>query len=263
MKKHPLIWFYVLAFVLSWMGWAPMVAASQGVSFFQHPAFHFLLILPAVGPALAAFLVQRNALGHARASAWFRSLWRWRANGLWLFVAMILPALLLLADDGIARALGWSASAPMGQTTPAVALSALVVALLSNPWEEVGWRGFALPRLQSRYTAFTATLIVGTLWALWHVPLFFWADNPMSHYPFGVWFVSTVANAFVYTWLFNSTGGSVTAVAVYHVANNTYGPIIGSGSVLSNGIVNVVVAAVVVTVFGVSHLSRNERTRAS
>ncbi|MBC7250609.1 MAG: CPBP family intramembrane metalloprotease [Anaerolineae bacterium] len=263
MKKHPVLWFYLLAFAIAWLGWLPMVAASQGVSWFRHPTFQILLILPAVGPTLAALIVQRVLVGKAGIDSWFRSLWRWKGGVLWLVVTIALPALLLLVDNFVAQAFGLPVSAEIGGgKTAGLVLSAFVVALISNPWEEVGWRGFALPRLQARHTAFTATLIVGTLWALWHLPIFFWADNPMSKYPFVLWFISTVANAFVYTWLYNSTRGSVLAVALYHVLNNTYGVLIGSGSVAASCIVNVAVAVILIGVFGQANLSRSERVRA-
>ncbi len=65
MKKHPLVWFYGLAFGISWLGWFPMVAASHGVSLFDSSFFQFLLILPAIGPALAAMIVTWASDGKA------------------------------------------------------------------------------------------------------------------------------------------------------------------------------------------------------
>ncbi len=148
------------------------------------------------------------------------------------------------------------------ENTAGLLLGAFLIALLSNPWEKVGWRGFALPRLQARHTAFTATLIVGTLWAVWHLPLFFWADNPMSRYPFAGWFVSTIANAFLHTWLYNSTQGSVLGVALYHVLDNTYGVLLGSGSVIARSIVDIAVAVALIGILGHRNLARGERVRA-
>ena len=105
MKKRPVFWFYVLAFVISWLGWLPMVAASQGVSLFKHPAFQILLILPAIGPTLAAVIVQRVLVGKAGTDSWFRSLWRWKVSVPWLVVTIALPATLHLADNLVARIL--------------------------------------------------------------------------------------------------------------------------------------------------------------
>ena len=135
-----------------------------------------------------------------------------------------------------------------------VLISSLVIALLSNPWEEVGWRGFALPRLQSRYNALIATLIVGLLWGLWHLPLFWWVENPMSAYPFMPWLISVVAEAVIYTCLYNGSGGSLLIVSLYHIASNTLGPVL-AGSVTSLTAVHSLIAIISIFVFGPRLLS--------
>ena len=236
-----------------------MVAASHDVSWFKQPAFQVLLILPAVGPALAAVIVQRALVGKKGTNFWFRSLWRWKAGVRWLVVSVTLPAVLLLAESVVERVLGLTASGIVSQRTAGLVFGAFVIALVSNPWEEVGWRGFALPRLQKDHSAFFATLVVGILWALWHLPLFFWAENPMSQYPFLLWSVNTIAEAFIYTWLYNSTQGSVLAVALYHVLNNTYGALLGSGSIPARLVVTVTMAAILLGAHGTQNLSRGER----
>ncbi|WP_298490667.1 type II CAAX prenyl endopeptidase Rce1 family protein, partial [uncultured Chloroflexus sp.] len=73
-----------------------------------------------------------------------------------------------------AALLGWPDDllAPQDERV-AVVIAALISSLLANPWEEVGWRGFALPHWQQRYNALAATVIVGGLWGLWHLPIFF------------------------------------------------------------------------------------------
>ncbi len=262
MKRHPVASFYLLAFAISWAGWFPSVIASRGIPWFGHPVFQILLILPAIGPTLAALIVQRACVGRAEANRWFRSLWWWRIGMRWAGIAVVLPALILLVKALVTKVFGLSPTwEPGDENRIGVAIFAFVVALLSNPWEEVGWRGFALPRLQASHSALASTLVVGALWGLWHLPLFFWEDNPMSTYPFAVWFVGTVAEAFIYTWLYNSTQGSVLSVALYHVLTNTYGPLIGGISVTASSIVNVVVAAVLVAVYGGTHLSRGGRIR--
>ncbi|GIV98818.1 hypothetical protein [Roseiflexus sp.] len=65
MKKHSVVWFYILAFAISWLGWLPMVAGSRGISPFDSPVFQILLILPALGPALAAIIATAASDGKA------------------------------------------------------------------------------------------------------------------------------------------------------------------------------------------------------
>ncbi len=264
MKKHPIVWFYFLAFALAWLGWLPMVAGSRGIALFAHPVFQFLLLLPAIGPALAAVIVTAANDGKAGVDRLFQPLGRWRVGAVWLIVAVIAPALLLLAGKIVTLALGLSATIVSSDNNIAgIAIAALVMSLFSNTWEEVGWRGFALPRLQKNLNALGATLIVGVLWGLWHLPLFFWKDNPMSDYPFLIWFIGIVALAFIYTWLYNSSQGSLLVVTLFHVLTNTFGVIISGMSVFALTLVYVLVAALLVTVFGKEHLARRERVWAN
>lgn len=260
MKKHYVVWFYVLAFGISWLGWIPTVLGSHGIAPFVNPYFQFLLILSALGPALAAVIVTQVAYGKAQVKNLLKALIQWRASLVWYLVAVLGPIGLLLVAQGVTKFFALSATqpAPQGDLFP-LALSAFVMSLFSNPWEEVGWRGFALPHLQKRYTALVATLIVGILWGLWHLPLFFWKDNPISEYPFLPWFISTVAGAFIYTWIYNSTQGSLLPVALFHIMLNTFGVVIRGVSIISLALLYVLVAFTLVVTLGGTNLSRQER----
>jgi membrane protease YdiL (CAAX protease family) len=85
--------------------------------------------------------------------------------------------------------------------------------------EELGWRGYALPRLQKRRSALTATLILGVAWAFWHLPAFFYKDTYvamglMAGLP--LLLISILAASIVFTWLYNSTPGSLLMVILFH-----------------------------------------------
>ncbi len=259
MKKHPLLWFYLLAFLISWVGWAPSVAASRGVTAFAHPAFQALLLFPALGPAIAAVVVTWAAEGRGSVLALMTRLVRWRVGGLWYVAALLIPPLLHLSARGVDRVLGINppSASDVALTGPAL-VGFVIVSLLSNPWEEVGWRGFALPRLQSRSNALVATLIVGFLWGMWHLPLFWWAGGPMAAHPFVPWLVGVIGESFVYTWLYNGTGGSLLVVSLYHVVGNVSGALLAdkAGSAVGMAVAAALLAIVLVLVFGPARLSR-------
>ncbi|MFC6723724.1 CPBP family intramembrane glutamic endopeptidase, partial [Halobium palmae] len=82
--------------------------------------------------------------------------------------------------------------------------------------EEAGWRGYLLPRLQSRWGALTASLLPGVVWFLWHVPLLFLPGDTNGAMPLPLMAAFVVASSVMYTWLYNSTGGSVLAVTLLH-----------------------------------------------
>jgi len=261
MKRYPVVWFYILAFAISWLGWVPIALGSHNIAPFNNPYLQFLLIFPAVGPTMAAVIVTLVAQGRTRIRDLLKPLIQWRVSPVWYIIAIFGPLVLLLVGQAITNLVGFSvtsAGSPQGSLLPLI-VSAFVMSLLSNPWEEVGWRGFALPRLQKRYNALLATFVVGILWGLWHLPLFFWVDNPMSEYPFLLWFIDTVAESFIYTWLYNSTKGSLLLVTLFHVMLNTLGAVVPGVSIASLAILDCLVAFALVAAFGSTNLSRQER----
>lgn len=260
MGKHPLAWFYVLAFGIAWLGWMPIVLGSQGITLFSSPAFQLLLILPAVAPALAALIVTRATYGRAAVDKLFKALVRWRVAPVWYAVAILIPLLLLLAARFLTTILRLEGISPQPQgNLIALAVSAFVLSLFSNPWEEVGWRGFALPHLQKRYSASIATLIVGVLWALWHLPLFFWRGNPMAEYPFFAWFIGTLGGAYLYTWLYNSTRGSLLLTTIYHIVLNMLGAVVPGVSITALALMYCLAAILLIGFLGSANLSRQPK----
>jgi membrane protease YdiL (CAAX protease family) len=87
---------------------------------------------------------------------------------------------------------------------------------------QIGWRGFALPRLQSRYGWLLSSLIIGVIWAVWHAPIWFIPEAGFSSLPFAIFLLFTTALSLVMTWLYNHTGGSVLLPAMAHAAINAY-----------------------------------------
>ncbi|HEX5807535.1 MAG TPA: CPBP family intramembrane glutamic endopeptidase [Anaerolineales bacterium] len=245
-RKQPLIVFYILAFSIAWLGWMPQAAYSHGLFPFDSPIFY---ILGGVGPLLAVFITLKILHGEVDYGSVFRPLWQWQFGVVWYFVALFgYPAMWLLTlmlNGDVSTGL-----AKLG--TPLSILSTFLLAFLAAIPEQIAWRGFALPRLQARYTALISSLIVGVLWALWHLPLLLNNDNVMSTYPFFLWSIDVVARSIIHTWIFNSTRGSLLFVTSFHAASNTAGSFVG----LENVVVSLVVVAVLIIVFGATHLAR-------
>jgi len=257
MTGNPVLAFYVLAFAITWLAWFPAAAQSHGVPPFTSPIFAnpVLFIVGGLGPGVAAVVVMRALHGEAGDQRLLAALWRWRVKIVWWVVAVFAPIAVWLAAAG----LGGTLSSDTVRRAPWLALlPSLLLYLLQAVPEEVGWRGFALPRLQARYSALTASLIVGVLWALWHLPLLVDNRNVMSQYPLGAWSVATVAAAVLYTWLFNNARGSVLIVVVFHAMSNTVGGLAPdrAADVVSDAMVQAVLAAIIAVVFGATHLSR-------
>lgn len=219
-KTYPVSTFYLLAFGISWLGWGPSLATAWGLAGFGNPLWRGTLVLAATGPALAAALVVRWAA--------LRRLPLWPRVGVrWYGLALVLPLALVLGAALLAR---WGP--PGSVAVPARGGNFgwfLLLSGLANPWEEVGWRSFALRRLQATHSAAWAALVVGALWALWHLPLFLLPTGPfsMAQKPVLPWVTGTLAQSFILAWLFNRTRGSLLVVVIYHVATNGFGAWVG------------------------------------
>ena len=102
--------------------------------------------------------------------------------------------------------------------------------------EEVGWRGFALPRLAARFGLARASLVLGAIWAFWHLPQFYIADADSYHQPFIVWGAQVVAMSVAFAWLYAKTGGSLLLVMLLHSAINNTKDIVPAGAAPPPGV---------------------------
>lgn len=257
------VWYFVAAFALSWSVGVPLALQQQGVTGTWLPQWtHYLL---AYGPALAALAVTGAAEGRAGLGRLLARVARWNIGGWWWLAAfspLVAGALAGLALDAWQGAGIRVADLGAVHFLPPLGLAALPLWLVTfGIGEELGWRGFALPRLQRQHGAVAATAILAAAWALWHLPQFFYLYAPAMA---AGWLVSLFAGAIVFTWLFNGTRGSVLAVAVFHGCFDTVtSSVAGNGALATSVSVLVMVAAVlIVAVYGPRDLARVERVRA-
>jgi len=204
-KRHPLLTFFILAYVLSW--W--LVPFGGGM-------FPF-------GPLLAALIVVPLIDGKAGLKTWWSFITRWRGKLGWYVTAVILIFAMNFAAAALALLLG--ASFPAAETLtvwPEVLFIVfpLYFILLGPLGEETGWRGFAMPRLQEKHSALTASLILGILVAFWHLPLVIVSQEPLATLSV---MPMTFAAQIILTWLANHVEGKVLIVMLAHAAQGGLG----------------------------------------
>jgi uncharacterized protein len=221
-RKHSLILFFILAYIISWLVWLSQVASVQG--YLDRPVSPYLHLLGGLGPMLAALIVTSLSAGKAGLREIAARMSRWQVGPVWHLIAWFGPALVFVVAVIVVFVTSgtWPDVSRFGQTTeyPQLPLLAFWAAdiFFFGFGEETGWRGFALPRLQKRYSAFMATFLLSLFWALWHLPLFWCADG-FIHMGLGGamgWYFSILLGSVLLTWLYNSTRGSILIVAVFH-----------------------------------------------
>ena len=207
--RHDLLLYFILAYVLSWAIWPLVIVNPEST-----PLVPF-------GPLLAAVIVALLAGGLKELRTLLGQLLRWRVHPIWYVIALLGPFVLAAG----AAALTVAAGAPAPNTDAytdwlGIAVTLLSTIVLVGLFEEVGWRGFALPRLQRRLDALWAALVLGIIWAFWHLPELVSDPGQRPPLQFLVWIL---AQSVILAWLYNSTNGSLPIVIICHAAINTAG----------------------------------------
>jgi membrane protease YdiL (CAAX protease family) len=120
------------------------------------------------------------------------------------------------------QTINWEAGLPPAMIVPI----GLLIWLLGALPEEYGWRGYALGRLQMKFTPLGASLVLGVIWSLWHLPLRFIPGTTQYVIPFWEFAVQTIVLSILYTWLYNHTDGSVLIAGIFHTMGNITGALI-------------------------------------
>ena len=236
-RRHPLFSYFFITFLLSWLGWVPVALSQSGLGLlpFRFPGSHEanLGILGGVlGPIVSAFLCTALVSGKVGLRQFLRRFIIWRVGFQWyVFAALAFPILFLLGDFAIVPS-ALSAFIPSMLPTFLLDFVGLLIVgiFVSGLFEEPGWRGFALPRLQERYGPLTGSLILGFFWGLWHLPLF----TTIQGYdgagpgflgiiiPWTEFTVALIAMSIIMTWVFNHTKGSILIAMITHSSTDAF-----------------------------------------
>jgi membrane protease YdiL (CAAX protease family) len=212
-SKYPLVVFFVMAIGFSWIAVLPLILNPA------LPVEPFQILGALAGPTFAAVIVIAALEGRAGLGRFFKRYVQWRAGIVWWLIVLfgILIALTVVA----AIILGLSVLTEFIRNIPLILptylASLLVLVILGPLWEEPGWRGFALPRLQTRYGPLVGTLILGLIWAVWHLPGYLGGWMAVS---FASLLVYCVGFSILATWIYNNTRGSILLMILLHASSN-------------------------------------------
>src|SRR5215210_6675954 len=262
-KGHPLITFFVLTYTLTWAIESPLVFLTDSVTATQ---VLVVQILSSNVPSVVAIVLTAIVFGRGALRKLLGRLLIWRVNPLWYLGVVLGPVALvggMVAFNTLLRGPAFSLGMPLLGAAIFFGFSIFPGSALG---EEIGWRGYALPRLQSRMSALSAALLIAPIWGLWHLPLWLTGDPVKTPTFYLAFFASVFPMSVLLTWVYNSTGGSLLMVVILHATVNLPVTLVIDDlgargrvpSLLYFGLL-VVAAIVVVMVAGPKHLSRKHR----
>ena len=279
-RAFPLMYF-VIALAFTGFFWGLAALGARDVI----PALPGVTVIGTFGPMVAAVILTARESGRAGLRSLFGRVVRWRVAPIWYAVALLGPLMITLGAMVLEVAFLGGRPPSLGlligelpSTLLTILVNAVYMLIFVTLGEEVGWRGYALPVLQARYSALVASLILGVVLALWHLPVFFNPDTSYSNLSFFLFLPFIVLAAVLITWVFNSTGGSVLMAMFFHAVLNTndvlwkalhensIAPANAAEAAAANAqyyllstIVMGIAVVVVVLVYGSTNLSRRRR----
>ncbi len=225
----PLGTYLLLTFGSAWLIWLPLLVAEYTSLTLPVPSI-VLITLGSFVPTITALFLTWRCAGAADLRRLLRRALVWRVSPLWFLIAIFGPALVMLLAMGGHVLLGGTAPdyVPFGVRWLIVPLNFVLVFLIGGPLgEEFGWRGLALPALEARLNPLWASLLLGIIWSVWHLPLFFISASAQHSLPFGLYALLTLPLSVLITWVFHGSGDSLLLVMLFHAAVNTWsGPLL-------------------------------------
>jgi membrane protease YdiL (CAAX protease family) len=280
-KPRSLLAFFLLAFGISWVFWIPRALASHDLLSFQ-PSPTTTNLLGAFGPFTAALITTGIYDGKATFRSLFRRLLTWRVGLPWYLFVLGWPALLSLTETAFAVWLGspvpdfarppfvhlYPLPSELSNANPLLFLPFVFLQqtlIGSSMGEEIGWRGYALPRLEAYGNALRAGTVLGVVWGVWHLPLWLTKGHPLSEEFLGWIVLGMVADSVLFTWVHNNTEGSLLLALLFHTSIAVTALFLASaessapiGLAVKWGVVILIVVA-----FGSKHLSREATAAAT
>lgn len=213
LSRYPLTAFFAMAFLFSWTSVLPLILNPE------LPVEPFQILGAFAGPTLSAIILTKLLEGRNGIRLFFKRYTQWRVGAVWWLLAIfgILLALNTVASLVVGLSVWSELLGGLSVILPTYLVTLVVGVILGPLWEEPGWRGFALPRLQDRSGPVLGTLILGALWALWHLPGYLGGWMTVGLVPL---LLSSLAFSVLATWVYNNTHGSILLMIILHSSSN-------------------------------------------
>lgn len=266
LKRYSLPIGILLMFLFTW----PIDLANSGVLSFQIPFIIYIFL--GWGFIFASLLMTGLTLGKEAVITLLKRFLIWRVDWKWYLVILLQPILQFLSimlnsvisktPIDFSNVYAYKIFGPTANLLLLFLPFFLFDAIANG--EEMGWRGYVLPRLQAKYNAFISSLILGLIWGVWHFPKFLAPGNTSS---FALFMARIMIVAVLYTWIYNGTKGSLLLVTLFHAGGNVGGVFLpiantatgeNSGALIIEIALQLLVVLIIIYQFGADRLSRTE-----
>lgn len=227
-EPRNLAYFFLIVFGLmalaDWLEISGIVQVSgEGLSNLSAGPGIMIIVLANWGPLIAAFAVTTITEGKSGVKALWRRFWNRNTSIKWLLVAVLMIPAMGLVANLVSRTLdGQAYPFFFSYNPPWTIISVFITAFIFNGiLEEFGWRGYVLPRFQVRWNALTSSIILGAIWASWHIGEWFIPGSHLYQRNFWLWALGMILLSILMTWVFNNTKGSVLSAVLIHAMANT------------------------------------------
>lgn len=212
--------YLAIAFGISWAAWGLLVVLAQRqVTSYGAGPYMTLYVVGGLGPTIAAYLAVWRTREQAPVSEFNRRVLRWRVRPVWYLLALGLPVALGLMAIGVAVALKPALASSVDFKSWYLFPQYLLMTIVGGGLEELGWRGVTQEEWGRVITPVRAALLIGPIWALWHLPLFFLPGVAQYHAGFALFLVGTMGNALLLGWLYSHTRSILLCVLMHAAAN--------------------------------------------
>ena len=267
-SEHQLSMYFIFTFAITWgiaatvLIFMPWLVQIWGPLSLDNPYYFTLWMIAVYGPPISAFSIIFISYGKKGLKIYLKRLLNWRFGVIGVVLLISIPIIGTCANF-IYIAMGGQ---PKELSEPWYILLLLSVFMLiydPGPMEELGWRGFALPKLQQKYSALWSSIILGFIWAVWHIPAFYIAALPQSSFSLPLFIISTIALAIIMTVAYNKSEGSIPLAFLLHWLINLNGMYFNVEDItffLVETILYICLAVLLIIIFSPKNLGKSRYT---
>jgi membrane protease YdiL (CAAX protease family) len=226
--------FFILTFLYSWGIWLPSILSGLGLDLGINATAYTSVTVPigAFAPLLAAITLVVRQHGWKEAWNFIRQAFDFKVKPIFLILALAIPIIIHAIAHYLSPILGFEVAKtllPENLPIPPLLLAIpyfFLMLLIGGGQEEFGWRGYALDPMQKRLGVIPASLIIGAIWGIWHLPLWIMPGDGHSTYPFLAFIIMTTSISVVYSWLYNASNQKLIVALLFHAMCNTAAPLL-------------------------------------